>query len=113
MALRLEPAELDRVALGEVRQAALFVALRSLAVGVAALLVAARKPRKVITVPEAPNSTFSPSLEAAAAEPPTPGDETATPSASPGLEAAAIRSETVCPWASFIWDAIVRIQISS
>ena len=44
----------------------------------------------MITVPEAPNSTDS-----------------------PALESAAIRSETVCPCASFIWDAIVRIQISS
>ena len=41
-------------------------------------------------MPEAPNSTFSSSVDSAA-----------------------IRSETVCPCASFIWDATVRIQISS
>jgi hypothetical protein len=44
----------------------------------------------VITVPEAPNSTVSPLLESPA-----------------------IRSETVWPCASFIWEAMVRIQISS
>ena len=51
---------------------------------------AARKPRNVITVPDAPNSAFSP-------------DD----------DVPAMRSETVCPFASFICDAIVRIQISS
>ena len=44
----------------------------------------------MITVPEAPNST-----------------------ASAALDSAAIRSETVCPCASFICEAIVRIQINS
>ena len=44
----------------------------------------------MITVPEAPNSA-----------------------ASPALESAAIRSDTVWPRASSICDATVRIQISS
>ena len=51
---------------------------------------AARKPRNVITVPDAPNSAVS-----------------------FAFESPAIRSETVCPCASYICEAIVRIQISS
>ncbi len=44
----------------------------------------------MITVPDAPNSAVS-----------------------LALDSPAIRSETVCPCASFICEAIVRIQISS